>query len=224
MGWWVADLFHSNPAALLSWVVWVIASITLHELAHGVVAIRCGDRTPIESGHMTWNPIVHMGSRSLIIFAVIGIAWGAMPVNPSRFRKKYDDALVSFAGPAMNILLAVVCIVAGALWIRFGGFASDTLYDNLELFFRLGAGLNIVLAALNLLPIPPLDGSHILASYSWRYREFLRKPESAVIALVAIVVIFISGGNFIFGFAFGVTDQAISALTGVLDGQAAPTR
>lgn len=218
MGWWVADLYHSNPAALISWVVWVIGSITLHELAHGVAAIRCGDRTPIETGHMTWNPIVHMGQTSLIIFAVIGIAWGMMPVNPSRFRKKYDDALVSFAGPAMNVVLAAFCLVAGALWIRFGGFASAALHDNLFTFFRLGAALNIVLAALNLLPIPPLDGSHILASFSWRYRQFLMKPESRVISMIAFVMIFLLGGQYIFGFAFSATDQAITALVGAPGG------
>jgi Zn-dependent protease len=219
MGWWVADLYHTNPAALISWVVWVIVSITLHELAHGIAAIWCGDRTPIETGHMTWNPIVHMSPQSLIIFAVIGIAWGAMPVNPSRFRKKYDDALVSFAGPALNIALAIICVVAGALWIRLGGFASVTLQSNLELFFRMGAGLNIVLALFNLLPIPPLDGSRILASFSWRFREFMYKPESAVIALIAIVVIFVGGGGgIIFGFGFNIANQAIGAVVTALGG------
>ena len=218
MGWWVADLFQTNPAALISWIIWVIGSITLHELAHGVAAIRCGDRTPIETGHMSFNPLVHMGGQSLIVFAVVGIAWGAMPVNPSRFRRQYDDAIVSFAGPALNIALAIISIVACALWIRFGSFAGETLYDNLFTFFRLGAALNIVLAAFNLLPIPPLDGSHILASFSWRFSEFLRKPHSAVIALVVIVVIFLYGGGFIFGFAFDATDQAVGALVGVLGG------
>ncbi len=219
MGWWVADLYHSNPAMLISWVIWVIGSITLHELAHGIAAIRCGDRTPIETGHMTWNPLVHMGQTSLIIFAVVGIAWGMMPVNPSRFRGKYDDAIVSLAGPAMNIALAIIAIVAGALWIRFAGGVSQPMHGNLIEFFYVGAGLNIVLAAFNLLPIPPLDGSHILANFSWRYREFLLKPESQVIALVAIVFIFIGGGgDLIFGFGFSTADQAIAALVGVLGG------
>jgi len=201
MGWWVADLYHSNPAMLISWVIWVIGSIVLHELAHGVAAIRCGDRTPIETGHMTWNPLVHMGQTSLIIFAVVGIAWGMMPVNPSRFRGKYDDAIVSFAGPLLNLSLAAICIVAGALWIIFATGVPGPLRGNIFVFIMTGAQLNIVLAALNLLPIPPLDGSHILANFSWRYREFLQKPEASVIALVAFVMIFMTGGEFIFGAA-----------------------
>lgn len=218
MGWWVADLYHNNPAALISWVIWVIGSITLHELAHGVAAIRCGDRTPIETGHMTWNPVVHMGAQSLIIFAIIGIAWGAMPVNPYRFRRRHDDAVVSFAGPSTNILLAIVSLVAAALWFSFGGFASATLHDNLFTFFRIGAALNIILAALNLLPIPPLDGSRIFASFSAPYRRFLDKPESAVLALILVAVIFVSGSGAIFEFAFGLTDQAILRLTIALGG------
>ncbi|HBS28903.1 MAG TPA: site-2 protease family protein, partial [Phycisphaerales bacterium] len=56
MTWWIAALLQSNPALLVSWVVWVIGSIVLHELAHGWAAIAQGDRTPIETGHMTWNP------------------------------------------------------------------------------------------------------------------------------------------------------------------------
>jgi len=213
MGWWVADLYHSNPAILISWIVWVIGSITLHELAHGVAAIRCGDRTPIEMGHMTWNPLVHMGQTSLIVFAVIGIAWGMMPVNPSRFRGKYDDAIVSFAGPLLNISLAVICILAGGLWLSFASGVPNPMRANIFLFLVTGAKLNIVLAVLNLMPIPPLDGSHILASFSWRYRAMLQKPEAPVIALVAFVMIFLIGGEYIFGFADQIAIDSVIRLS-----------
>ena len=60
MDWWVAELLRDSPMLLASWVVWVIGSIVLHELAHGWAAIRQGDDTPRALGHMTWNPIVHM--------------------------------------------------------------------------------------------------------------------------------------------------------------------
>ena len=73
-------------AAVLGWVFWVIFSICLHELAHGWAAIWQGDRTPRETGHMTMNPMVHMGGASLIVFALVGIAWGLMPTDPSRYR------------------------------------------------------------------------------------------------------------------------------------------
>src|SRR5687768_7769180 len=80
--WWVTEaLAAGGPVYVYSWVVIVVGSIVLHELGHGWMAIRLGDRTPLETGHMTWNPVVHMGMYSLVVFALIGIAWGMMPVD-----------------------------------------------------------------------------------------------------------------------------------------------
>ena len=76
----------------------IVVSVVLHELAHGVAAIWQGARTPIELGHMTLNPMVHMGGMSLVAAFVIGMAWGAMPVTPHRFRHgRLGDVLVSLA-------------------------------------------------------------------------------------------------------------------------------
>ncbi len=155
-GWWVTNIlsspigpsFVSTPsgaALLFAWVFWVVASIVLHELGHGWMALRCGDDTPRALGHMTLNPLVHMGGFSLIAFALIGIAWGAMPVNPHAFRGRYDDAKVAFAGPAVNVLLVIGCVLFGGLWVAFGSAAGDPLYPNLATFFWTGAMLNVVL-------------------------------------------------------------------------------
>ena len=71
MNWWVHDLYASGRIVeLVSWIFWVLLSITLHELGHGWMAIREGDRTPIELGRMTMNPLVHMGHFSLLLFAL----------------------------------------------------------------------------------------------------------------------------------------------------------
>ena len=78
-----------DPFTYVSWVVTVVVSVVLHELGHGVAALRQGDDTPRTSGHMTLNPLVHMGGLSLFLLFVIGIAWGMMPVNPSRFRSRH---------------------------------------------------------------------------------------------------------------------------------------
>jgi hypothetical protein len=83
-GWGFAELWEMRPMLAVAWAVWVIASVCLHELSHGVAAIKLGDNTPIYTGHMTWNPLVHMGRMSLIMFALVGLAWGMMPVTPSR--------------------------------------------------------------------------------------------------------------------------------------------
>lgn len=175
---------------LVSWVFWVLFSITLHELAHGWAAIWQGDRTPIEQERMTFNPIVHMGPHSLIMFALCGIAWGVMPVNPHRFRDgRRGDVYVSAAGPAMNVAIAIVCVVLVTVWLRIGP-SDSPLYRNAAVFLSSGAWLNIVLAMLNILPIPPLDGAHILAGLSRSARRILEKPEAAMIGFFIFIAVF----------------------------------
>jgi Zn-dependent protease len=216
LAWWVADLWNSptgnGKVVLVSWVYWVIFSIVLHELAHGWTAIWAGDRTPIETGHMTWNPLVHLGPVSLLLFAVAGIAWGLMPINPGNFRRAWHEALVALAGPAMNLLLAAVSLVAYALWIGAAGghwsaslAVNPTLFDNTELFLRVGIMLNLALCAFNLIPVPPLDGSRIAAHIAPAYRRFLETEQAAHFSLVAFIVLFFFAGDYIFGYAMTVT-------------------
>lgn len=222
--WWIGRLLEApnGHVLLASWVVWVIGSIVLHELAHGWTAIRCGDDTPIRTGHMTLNPVVHMGVPSLIMFALIGIAWGMMPVNPSRFRGRYDDALVSVAGPAMNLLLAGLALAAWVLWVGLAGGhwigsgVSEPLYGNVQSFLHTGVMLNIVLCIFNLLPVPPLDGSRILASFSDGFRRMWQTEQAQFFALIAFVGLFIFAGPKIFEFANAATNEAISALGGIV--------
>lgn len=195
MNWWVANLLQSNPPLLFAQVFWVIGSIVLHELAHGWAALWQGDDTPRITGHMTWNPLVHMGGMSLIMFALIGIAWGAMPVNPARFRSKYGDALVSLAGPAMNGALAAIAIVAAGIWRRYAGATPPNIADAVAIIFFAGAWLNILLMIFNLLPIPPLDGSRILAGLLPPYRALINNPNAAGIAMIAFILLWAQIGN-----------------------------
>ena len=92
----------SDPRYFFAWILVVVVSICLHEFAHGVVAVWLGDQTPIEEGRITLNPLVHMGPVSMIALLIGGIAWGAMPVNPSRLRGRYAPALVAAAAAASS--------------------------------------------------------------------------------------------------------------------------
>lgn len=200
MDWWVANYAQSGQYALLiSWVFWVIFSITLHELAHGWAAIWQGDDTPRRLGRMTANPLVHMGGLSLIMFAIVGIAWGMMPTDPSRYRwKRRGRIVVAGAGPAMNVLLAFISLTACAVWIRYGPQA-DPLRANVYTFLLTGGWLNLLLAAFNLLPVPPLDGSSILSGLSMRFYLWFQNPRSQMIGMFVVLAIFISGvGGMIF--------------------------
>ena len=191
MGWWIGDRAQEGRyVELLSWIFWVLLSITLHELAHGWAAIRQGDDTPLRLNRMTINPFVHMGMNSLIVFALCGIAWGQMPVDRYRFKDGHrGDVYVSAAGPAMNLLIAGVCVILLTLWIKVGPQGSN-LARNIAIFLYLGVGLNLILAPFNLLPIPPLDGSRILAGISPRIRALYERPQAQIFGLFVFIAIF----------------------------------
>jgi Zn-dependent protease len=148
----------SNPIYFLRIVVIIIISITVHELAHGVAALKQGDDTPRKTGHMTLNPVVHMGWESIIFLCVAGIAWGQMPVCPAKFRSpKFGNILVSASGPLANLALGILSIVLLVISQHIKVISPE--------FFYLAAQTNLVLFLFNLLPIPPLDGFHIFAEF-----------------------------------------------------------
>ena len=192
-GWWIADLWQQGQVVqLASWIFWVIVSISLHELGHGWAALWEGDDTPRRLGHMTINPLVHMGSTSIIAFLLIGFAWGLMPVTPSNFRhRRWGDAIVAVSGPAVNLVLAVILLtIAGVITATTLGSDTDQQLGNWYVFFREGGRLNLLLLALNLLPIPPLDGSRILASFSNGYARLLLHPNASMFGLAFFVIVF----------------------------------
>ncbi|MEX0776585.1 MAG: site-2 protease family protein [Phycisphaeraceae bacterium] len=180
----------TNPFYFFAVVITVVISIVLHELAHGWAAIWQGDDTPIRTGHMTLNPVVHMGWYSLIFLVVVGISWGLMPVDPSRFRSRRGDALVALAGPAMNVLLAAIALTGLGLWMRFDPISLDDTMLRLREFLYIFGVLNLVLAPFNLLPIPPLDGSRILANLDRRYAELIHDPSKQGVLMLGFVLVF----------------------------------
>lgn len=174
------EYLNSNPVFYISAVVGLIVSITLHELAHGWAAIYKGDDTPRVLGHMTPDPVTHMGPIGLIAVCLCGIGWGAMPINPSRMKGRHAHAFVAFAGPCMNLLLALVGLTALALWAR--AVAPDelsTFQANLREALWYFGYINIGLFLFNLIPVPPLDGSRILADFNRGYDRWLRDNEHA---------------------------------------------
>jgi len=214
--WWVISLWEVSPILVVARIVWVIGSIVLHELGHGIAALRCGDPTPRETGHMTFNPVVHMGTTSLIAFLLIGIAWGQMPVNPSRFRGRHDEAYVAFAGPFVNLSLAFFALILYCLWVAIAGgwwfhsvSVSDPTFGNTLMFLRQGIILNIVLFVFNLVPIPPLDGWRILSTFSRSFREMWHTENAQGGALIAFMVLFYFGSRYIWEFGYAVGNAAI---------------
>lgn len=222
-GWWVLNWYESGGAAVVvSWAFWVVFSIVLHELAHGWAALWQGDDTPRRMGHMTWNPLVHMGPMSLIMFFAIGIAWGLMPVDPSRFRwRRRGRIVVAGAGPAMNIVLALLALfILLPLWMRFGfGRVDEPLFSNVANFLFIGGWLNIALAMFNLLPLPPLDGSSILAGMWMKWYIWIQNPQFITVGFFLLLAIFLSGiGSLFFNAAIRLAAAICDAGTAVFGG------
>jgi Zn-dependent protease len=159
----------------------LLFSIVIHEVAHGWIALRLGDSTARDLGRLTLNPIPHIdpiGSIAIPLLSYISagsvfIAWAKpVPVNPAHFRNfRRDDILVSIAGPCSNLLVAFLCSVFYIISLRFVGslkFIESDFQREMATFlirmFAAGITLNIFLAVFNLIPIPPLDGSHVLSS------------------------------------------------------------
>lgn len=197
----------------ISVVVTVIISISLHELAHGLAAIRLGDDTPRVRGHMTLNPLVHMPPFAIVTLLLAGIAWGSMPIDASRMRGRYAEAIVAFAGPLMNLLLAALALTTVGLWARMTPQEPAYQVMNAWEFLRIFGIVNLVLFAFNLLPVPPLDGSHILANFNEGYRRFIQDPNTQGIAIGLFIVAFVLS-RYIFGFVGDIAVTYVDWLNG----------
>jgi|Deesub1362B_J571_1020462.scaffolds.fasta_scaffold00010_154 Zn-dependent protease len=146
----------------------MLLAVTLHELAHGFVAYRLGDPTAKMAGRLTLNPIKHLDPIGTLVFVFTRmIGWAKpVPVNPLNMRDpKRDMIWVSLAGPAANILLAIVSAVFYHILVSLpmtNPFIVNKIMVPLGMMLRLSVTINIGLAVFNLLPIPPLDGSKIV--------------------------------------------------------------
>jgi len=178
-----------------------LLGIILHEVAHGWMAKRCGDPTAHALGRLTLNPIPHIDPMGLLVFALTSISspfvfgWAKpVPIDTRYLRNPARDmTLIALAGPLTNMLLALVFAVAlrgtlqlfpPAVWLEVGG------YQFVLRMLKTGVIINFSLAWLNLLPIPPLDGSRILAwllpgDLGWRYQSLGRYGFVVLILLLA---------------------------------------
>ncbi|MCP4147206.1 MAG: site-2 protease family protein [bacterium] len=149
----------------------LIISVSIHEAAHGWMAEKFGDPTARNLGRITLNPIPHIDIVGSIVVPLIcyfagGILFGwakPVPINPYNLRdRKRANIMISIAGPVSNILLAVTGIVGLLLLKHLGIALATSLIVIIIKIFKFLVVINVILTVLNLLPIPPLDGSHIL--------------------------------------------------------------
>ncbi len=203
-------------------IVALIISIILHEMAHGYAANALGDPTARLQGRLSGNPLVHidpLGSviiPGLLILSNAGILFGwakPVPYNPYNLRnQKWGEALVAIAGPATNLLLALIFSVI----VRSAGVLE--LSDSFIKISWYIVYINILLAIFNMLPFPPLDGSKILAAIlpyplQQQYRQFTFWVERyglfVMFAIIFIFLQFFSGPFFVF------VSSIVELLTGI---------
>ncbi|MEF2145316.1 MAG: site-2 protease family protein [Desulfovibrionaceae bacterium] len=147
----------------------LLVALTFHEAAHGLVAYLLGDPTAKRMGRLTLNPLKHLDPLGTLIFFIANIGWAKpVPVNPNYFRQpRRDMLLVALAGPGVNILLALVFAalfhMVGSLDMPEQGSLAYNVLVPVLLICQTGVFVNLILAIFNLLPVPPLDGSNILA-------------------------------------------------------------
>jgi len=207
-------MFTIAAITIFSLVV-LLFSVIIHELAHGYVAYSLGDPTAKYEGRLTLNPLKHLdpfGSFILPLLLFISgspflFGWAKpVPVNPYNFRdKKYGDIKVSFAGPASNLLLAIIF----GLILRF--IPDVIIFNNPGIGMALGyiVSINIWLAVFNLIPVPPLDGSWILFSLlpagMEKFKFFLK--QYGVVILVLLIL-------FAGSLWFSITNIIFQVITG----------
>ena len=179
------------PMDILFLIIALILALTLHEFAHALMSDWLGDTTAREQGRLSLNPMVHIDPvMTLLLPAVLIIAhspvlFGAarpVPFNPWAVRYgKRGVALVAAAGPAMNLLLAILF----ALWLRF--FPVGTAFINL---FVAMIAVNVAFFVFNLIPVPPLDGSRIVYAFApLSVRDVMDRIERSGLLLIFLILI-----------------------------------
>lgn len=177
----------SNPESLLTVLPLFIVAITIHELAHALAALWCGDDTAKQQGRITLNPIYHLDIFGTLMLVMAGFGWAKpVPVDVRNLKfPRWQIALISAAGPLSNLLLAFL----SAFCLKLAD--QEYMIDPLQVALV----VNVMLFLFNLLPVPPLDGAGILQAFlprSWASRMDDFMPYG-VIALV--VLLFLPAGQ-----------------------------
>ena len=189
-------------------VMALVYALTIHEFSHAAAATYLGDNTAKNNGRLNLNPMSHLDVFGTIMLLFAGFGWGKpVPVNIHNLRfRRWGDAIVSLAGPISNFISGIVFILI------YNALAGVLPWDNLVFTFLFYlVFINFILGIFNLIPIPPLDGSHVLfAVLPDKYADFKRKLSinGPWILLVLIVLDRFAGIN-IFSRIFGFFIDAI---------------
>ena len=184
----------ADPLGFLIYLVFfalsVLLTLVLHEIGHGYVAWRCGDPTAKMLGRLSLDPRKHLDPVGTLCLIFLGFGWAKpVPVNPNYFKKpKEGMAVTALAGPASNFLLALLLLLIARL-VYARALVTGALPETLFSFLVNTACLSVGLGLFNLVPVPPLDGSKVVAvllpdrAYNW----LMRYEQLGMVLLVVII-------------------------------------
>ena len=206
----------TNPGALFSLLAsapGVLLAITFHEYAHGLAAYKLGDNTAKDEGRLSLNPLAHLDPIGTLMLLFAGFGWGKpVHVDSRNYTRKISmekgEAIVSAAGPMMNIILAFIFTLIYCAIYKFAGagFLHSTMGSVLMLMVFYTISINIGLGVFNLIPLPPLDGSKIIMPFlPYKAKEWFVNNEQ--IFYLVFVVLWITG------LAGTIISPAISLIT-----------
>ncbi len=167
--------YATNPGQLMGLLLsapGVLIAITFHEFAHGYAAYKLGDNTAKNEGRLSLNPLDHLDPIGTLLLLVAGFGWGKpVHVNPMNYTRKMSmekgEAIVSFAGPLMNFILALIFTIIYCAIYKFASLAFMTSNVGYIIMLLISStiAINIGLGVFNLIPLPPLDGSKIIMPF-----------------------------------------------------------
>ena len=185
--------FRQDPGGALIYLlmstVSILTCLIVHEVAHGWVALKCGDPTAKWAGRLTLDPRKHLDPIGTICMLFLRIGWAKpVPINPNNFRNyRRDYILVSLAGIAANLLMFLTGSVIMVLLLKH---ATASWIGYVIQFLRMFVQMNLSLAIFNLLPVPPLDGFRFLNQFVYKGRLQLTPQTMWIIQIIFLIVCF----------------------------------
>lgn len=181
-------MFNLNLLDIVAGIPGLIIAMVIHEYAHARTADALGDPTPRMMGRLTLNPVAHIDPIGLIMLFLVRFGWAKPVIIDARHFKnpRRDDILVSLAGPAANLVTAFLTLVVLLAYHHVAGRPSVGMYQVLQLIII----YNINFAIFNLIPLPPLDGSHVLAQLlpGRLAYEYVRLERYSFLILIVLIM------------------------------------
>ncbi len=188
----ILSFFIENPIAGLILAILLFLAIGIHEAAHAYSAHWLGDSTPKSQGRLTLNPLKHLDPMGSLLIFLVGFGWGkAVEFNPYNLKNpRVDSALIAFAGPLSNILMAILSSIL--IFLARQAEVPIVMYTFLVQILYAFISINVTLAVFNLLPVDPLDGFKVVAGILpsfWTIKWY----ETRKYGFIVILILFITG-------------------------------